>query len=105
MGVVFFVMNAIFALVLLILVMVAIGYALISKNPDIRYQPMRDDRASFIKSNVDMLTSTELDALGATARGEGKLRDLDDDDSYSGASAAGVPLPASAPQSQYAPSQ
>ncbi|KAJ6257931.1 hypothetical protein Dda_7721 [Drechslerella dactyloides] len=112
MGVVFFVMNAIFALVLLILVLVATVYALISKNPDTRYQPMRDDRASFIKSNPEMVGSTELDALGATARGEHKssTRDLDEDDSSanhsrrSGEYAAGVPLPSSQAPSQYAPS-
>ncbi|EPS41389.1 hypothetical protein H072_4720 [Dactylellina haptotyla CBS 200.50] len=114
-GVVFFVMNAIFALVLLILVLVATIYALISKNPDTRYQPMRDDRASFIKS-TEMVGSTELDALGATARGEHKsgynTRDLGDEDDSSAAVsqrsqeyAAGVPLPQSQAPSQYAPSQ
>jgi len=112
MGVVFFVMNAIFALVLLILVLVATIYALVSKNPDVRYQPMRDDRASFIKSNSEMVGSTELDALGVTARGDAKsaynTRDLDEDDSSAGQSgrsqeyATGVPLPASGPNSQYA---
>lgn len=84
MGVIFFVVNAAFALVLLILVLVSSVYALISKNPDIRYQPMRDDRGSFIKSNSQMFPSTELDALGATARGDMKARDLEDDaDSFS----------------------
>jgi uncharacterized membrane protein len=111
-GVVFFVMNAIFAFVLLILVLVATVYALVSKNPDTRYQPMRDDRASFIQSNPQMVGSTELDALGATARGEHKsgynTRDLDEDDSSAGIShrstdyAAGVPLPTSQAPSQYA---
>ncbi|KAJ5871424.1 uncharacterized protein N7529_003777 [Penicillium soppii] len=68
MGVIFFVYNAIFALVLLILVLVASIYAIVSKNPDTRYQPMRDDRGSFIKSQTQL--TTELDALGATARGD-----------------------------------
>ncbi|KAF3903992.1 hypothetical protein AA313_de0202012 [Arthrobotrys entomopaga] len=110
-GVVFFVMNAIFSFVLLILVLVATIYALVSKNPDTRYQPMRDDRASFIKS-TEMVGSTELDALGATARGEHKsgynTRDLDEDDSSAHRSqdyAAGVPLPQSQTPSHYAPSQ
>jgi hypothetical protein len=70
MGVIFFVYNAIFALVLLILVLIASVYAIISKNPDVRYQPMRDDRGSFIKSQTQL--TTELDALGATARGDDK---------------------------------
>ncbi|KAL2799232.1 hypothetical protein BJX66DRAFT_277758 [Aspergillus keveii] len=70
MGVVFFVINAAAALVLLILVLIASVYAIVSKNPDTRYQPMRDDRGSFIKSQTQL--TTELDALGATARGDMK---------------------------------
>ena len=105
MGVVFFVYNAAFALVLLLMVLVATCYAIFSKNPDTRYQPMRDDRGSFIKSQTNL--NTELDALGVTARGDMAQkgyysRDLDDDeDSYSSGSgkgghdAAGVPLPPS----------
>lgn len=103
MGVIFFVYNAAFALVLLILVLVATAYAIFSKNPDTRYQPMRDDRGSFIKSQTQL--NTELDALGVTARGDMAQkgyygRDLDDDDSFSSGSgkthdAGGVPLPPS----------
>ena len=104
MGVIFFVYNAVFALVLLIMVLVSSIYAIVSKNPDTRYQPMRDDRGSFIKSQTQL--NTELDALGVTARGDmrmpyGKGRDLDDDDSFSSSSighqqdASGVPLPPS----------
>ncbi|KAL4803616.1 hypothetical protein BDV18DRAFT_162636 [Aspergillus unguis] len=70
MGVVFFVINAAAALVLLILVLIGTVYAIVSKNPDTRYQPMRDDRGSFIKSQTQL--TTELDALGATARGDMK---------------------------------
>lgn len=80
MGVLFFIFNAAFALVLLLMVLVASGFALFTSNPDTRYQPMRDDRGSFIKSQTQL--NTELDALGATARGEGKGQHarLDDDD-------------------------
>lgn len=67
MGVVFFIINAVFSLVLLILVLIATIYAFVRKNPDARYQPVADDRASFIKSQTQL--TTELDALGATARG------------------------------------
>lgn len=86
MGVVFFVYNAAFSLVLLLMVLVASIYALVSKNPDTRYQPMRDDRGSFIKSQTQLGT-TELDALGATARGDkvhgsGSI-ETQDDDSFS----------------------
>jgi hypothetical protein len=92
MGVIFFIYNAIFSLVLLIMVLVASLIAMFAKNPDTRYQPMRDDRGSFIKSQTQL--NTELDALGATARGESKhnpyvktgSRIEDDDDSWSGES-------------------
>ena len=92
MGVVFFVYNAVFSTVLLIIVLIATIIAICSKNPDTRYQPMRDDRGSFIKSQSQL--TTELDALGATARGESKhgftnnkgARIEDDDDSWSGGS-------------------
>ncbi|PGH15324.1 hypothetical protein AJ79_02489 [Helicocarpus griseus UAMH5409] len=80
MGVIFFVVNVVFALVLLILVLISSVYAIVSKNPDNRYQPMRDDRGSFIKSQTQL--TTELDALGATARGETKS--LEDTSSLSG---------------------
>ncbi|KAJ5898926.1 hypothetical protein N7495_003670 [Penicillium taxi] len=93
MGVVFFVYNAIFALVLLILVLIAAVYAVVSKNPDVRYQPMRDDRGSFIKSENQI--TTELDALGATARGDVKTgyqhqQNPFEDDSTSISSAQGI---------------
>lgn len=88
MGVVFFIYNAVFALVLLLMVLVSSGFAMFTKNPDTRYQPMRDDRGSFIKSQTQL--TTELDALGATARGEGKGTHarLDDDDDFSSMSSA-----------------
>src|ERR1700750_2828772 len=70
MGVLFFLVNCIFAIVILLMVMWTSFRALTSKNPDTRYQPMRDDRGSFIKSQTNLGT-TELDALGATARGDG----------------------------------
>lgn len=90
MGVIFFVYNAVFSTVLLIIVLVAAVIAVTTKNPDTRYQPMRDDRGSFIKSQSAL--NTELDALGATARGESKhgftnskgARIEDDDESWSG---------------------
>jgi hypothetical protein len=106
------VINAAFALVLLILVLVSSIYAFVSKNPDIRYQPMRDDRGSFIKGPGQSLPSTELDALGVTARGDMKSRDLDDDnDSFINSStqprspyeASQVPLPPSTASSARTP--
>ncbi|KAL9003837.1 MAG: hypothetical protein Q9188_003318 [Gyalolechia gomerana] len=116
-GVIFFGVNAVFAVVLIVMVLLSTAWAIFSKNPDTRYQPMRDDRGSFIKSQTQL--NTELDALGATARGtmtqtSYKGRDLDDDeDSYSSGSikrgrthdAAGVPLPPSTATSHRSPSR
>ena len=108
MGVIFFIYNAAFSLVLIILVLIATIYAFVRKNPDARYQPVADDRASFIKSQTQL--TTELDALGATARGDMKggykhNLDLDDDnDSWSSESVrnnpANMPLPPSTANSQ-----
>ena len=116
MGVLFFGINVLFATVLLFMVLLATGFAVFLKNPDTRYQPMRDDRGSFIKSATQL--NTELDALGATARGDmvqtpySKARHLDDDDeSFSTDSgkqqqdAAGVPLPPSTANSNRSRSQ
>ncbi|PCG90373.1 TRP-like family [Penicillium occitanis (nom. inval.)] len=72
MGVVLVLYNAIFALVLLLMVLVSAFYAIFSKNPDLRYEPVRDDRGSFIRSQTQLDVHKELDALGATARGEEK---------------------------------
>ncbi|KAK5957583.1 putative flavin carrier protein 3 [Knufia fluminis] len=87
MGVIFAVYNIIFIFVLLIMVLVSSIYAIASKNPETRYQPMRDDRGSFIKSQSAL--TTELDALGATARGDDKssypqqAKEIDDETSSS----------------------
>lgn len=82
-GVVLWLANAVFALVLLIMLIVTTVIVLIRKNPDARYQFMADDRASFMKSQTQLNTTTELDALAATARGDkngyNKGFDLDDD--------------------------
>lgn len=103
MGVIFFVYNAVFSTILILIVLVASIIAIVAKNPDTRYQPMRDDRNSFIKSQTQL--TTELDALGATARGEskhggygggGKLgREGSDEDSWSGGSGSDQRVPQS----------
>lgn len=69
-GVVLWLANAVFALVLLLMLIVTTVIVLIRKNPDARYQFMADDRASFMKSQTQLNTTTELDALAATARGD-----------------------------------
>ncbi|ABN66230.2 Orn/DAP/Arg decarboxylase 2, partial [Scheffersomyces stipitis CBS 6054] len=47
MGWVFFILNAAFSLVLLVFILVFIVMSVISKNPDARFAPARDDRFSF----------------------------------------------------------
>lgn len=83
-GVVLFVLNATFSLVLLLMVIISTTISFFRKNPDARYQYMADDRASFMKSQSQLHATTELEALGATARGDkmGGYKapvDLDDD--------------------------
>ncbi|CAI4233805.1 ASN_HP2_G0000090.mRNA.1.CDS.1 [Saccharomyces cerevisiae] len=48
MAVILFVLNAVFALFLLLFTIVTCTLALLHRNPDVRYQPMKDDRVSFI---------------------------------------------------------
>lgn len=82
-GVVFFILNAAFSLVLLLMVIISTTITFFRKNPDAKYQYMADDRASFMRSQTHLTTTTELDALAATARGDKggyKSRlDLEDD--------------------------
>lgn len=79
MGIVYFVLNAIFALFLLLFTIITCVLALLYKNPDTRYQPMKDDRVSFLprfdnpkndssgKNLKEGDDDLELMALGATA--------------------------------------
>lgn len=90
-GLILFFLNAIFATVLLIMVIVSTTLVFYRKNPDGRYQFMADDRASFMKSQSQLAGTTELDALAATARGDkaGYKHGLDlDDDNESISSAS-----------------
>jgi hypothetical protein len=82
-GVVLWIANAAFALILLLMLIVSTIFVFFRENPDGRYQIMADDRTSFMKSQTHLTQTTELDALAATARGDksgfkGGL-DLDDD--------------------------
>ncbi|KAG6008039.1 hypothetical protein E4U21_005052 [Claviceps maximensis] len=117
-GVVFFILNASFSLILLLMVMLSTAVTFFRKNPDARYQFMADDRASFMRSQAHLNTTTELDALAATARGDkGGYKsglDLDDDDGHlhpaHGMNRAASPVnpsmplfPAGRPQSPFRP--
>lgn len=68
-GIVLFVANAAFSLILLLMVITSNTLVLWRKNPDSRYRFMADDRTSFMKSQTQ-LDNNELDALAATARGD-----------------------------------
>ncbi|CEP64882.1 transient receptor potential ion channel family protein LALA0_S14e01398g [Lachancea lanzarotensis] len=71
MAIVLFVLNAVFALFLLIFTIVTCTLALIHRNPDSRYQPMKDDRVSFIPkiqtNGAASKSETELFELGKAA--------------------------------------
>jgi hypothetical protein len=94
-GVVLWIANAAFSLILLLMLIITTGIILFHNNPDTRYQFMNDDRTSFMKSNTQIATASELDALGATARGDGALfkHSMEDDESGPGRSGS----PASGP--------
>lgn len=80
MGWVFFILNAAFSLILLIMILVLVTLALISKNPDARFAPARDDRTSFQRMSSlkhsksekalssEAQVKNELFALGAAAQ-------------------------------------
>lgn len=69
-GVVLFVLNAIFSLILLIFTIVTCVMAILYKNPDTKYTPVNDDRVCFIKradGDEKLRGGTELGELGSTA--------------------------------------
>lgn len=80
MGWVFFILNAAFSLVLLLMILALVGMALLSKNPDSRFAPAKDDRTSFQRKSslrhkqsdrtltLEQQTHNELFALGAAAQ-------------------------------------
>ncbi|KAI2619218.1 TRP-domain-containing protein [Hypoxylon sp. NC1633] len=83
-GVVLWILNAVCTLVLLLMLIITTGIVIFHGNPDGRYKFMADDRTSFMKSQSQLATTNELDALAMTARGEkpgfGSGLDLDDDE-------------------------
>ena len=77
MGWIFFILNAAFSLILLVMIIVLITLSLISKNPDARFAPAKDDRTSFQRkasvrkkdgAKVNTEQTNELFALGAAAQ-------------------------------------
>ncbi|VEU21902.1 DEKNAAC102832 [Brettanomyces naardenensis] len=72
-GLVFFIMNAAFSLLLLIYILFFACVVIFSKNPDARFSPAKDDRASFRKKHQSLYSAPdgaqELLDLGQVARG------------------------------------
>ncbi|ONH67837.1 putative flavin carrier protein 3 [Cyberlindnera fabianii] len=71
MGWVFFILNAAFSLILLILILVLCAYVAFSKNPDARFKPATDDRTSFQRfshNGGQKGPTAELLALGLAAK-------------------------------------
>ncbi|KAK4142728.1 uncharacterized protein C8A04DRAFT_13002 [Dichotomopilus funicola] len=101
-GVVLWIGNAAFALILLLMLIITTGIVLFHNNPDTRYQFMNDDRTSFMKSQTHLGNTNELDALGVTARGDGKLMkrtELEDDDESAMSTPANMAARAGSPHS------
>lgn len=67
MGLLFFLVNAIFALILLIMIICSCCYALFAKNPDVRYQRMKDERNSYLKSKINLDSNTELEHISTNS--------------------------------------
>lgn len=81
---VFFILNAAFLLVLLLLVIYLVVRALTSKNPDLRFAPATDDRTSFQRQALQKRDKSgaltgidELTALGAAAQTHDKNWELE----------------------------
>ncbi|KAK7954454.1 hypothetical protein PG988_015148 [Apiospora saccharicola] len=107
-GIIFWIFNAAFTLILLLMIIITTGILLFKNNPDARYQFMADDRTSFMKSGTNLHTYNELDALAATARGGEKPKagsglDLDDD-SYEPTQSDGLRHSANSPSEGGRPS-
>lgn len=98
-GVVLWIANAAFSLILLLFLVITTSIILFHNNPDTRYQFMNDDRMSFMKSQTHLQTSNQLEALAATARNSGRgfkpAMDLEEDQVSSMSSAHNMARPSS----------
>lgn len=88
---VFFILNAAFSFILLMMILAFTALALFSKNPDLRFKPAKDDRVSFQRRSVinngtmDIpgVVTDELLALGNVAKDheegwENRIADIND---------------------------
>lgn len=96
-GVILWILNAAFSLILLATLIITTGIVLFHNNPDARYHIVNDDRNSFMKSQNNLHTHGQLDALAATARNSGRgFKPVDFDDDVSPvSSASNMPRPSS----------
>ncbi|KAG7663241.1 FLC1 [[Candida] subhashii] len=80
MGWIFFILNAGFSLVLLLLIITFIVLSVISKNPDARFAPVRDDRFSFQRKSsikrTEKRDSSNGEASSSGANEENELAAL-----------------------------
>lgn len=74
-GIGFFLVNALFLIVVLFLTTWSFVGSLLSKNADLSYNRVRDDRSSFTRPHM-LVEVGELEALGVTARGT-QMKTLD----------------------------
>lgn len=74
MGWIFFIMNAAFSLILLLMILAFTAMIIFSKNPDLRFKPAKDDRTSFQRHHlkdgtaISKSVANELLALGNVAK-------------------------------------
>ncbi|EJS43829.1 YGL139W [Saccharomyces arboricola H-6] len=86
MGWIFFIMNAAFSFILLLMILAFAGMILFSKNPDLRFKPAKDDRTSFQRNttkpvgSVNRSVANELLALGNVARDHNYNSDYESND-------------------------
>ncbi|KAI1261051.1 hypothetical protein F5Y18DRAFT_214067 [Xylariaceae sp. FL1019] len=102
-GVVLWVVNAITTTVLLLMLIISTTLVFFRDNPDGRYKFMADDRTSFMKSQTQLTTTGELDALAMTARGDKAGYGFEMDDDLESVHRAGSLRPQSRPQSMTRP--
>ncbi|CAK9437901.1 uncharacterized protein LODBEIA_P22790 [Lodderomyces beijingensis] len=79
MGWIFFILNAAFSLILLIMIVLLILFSVLSKNPDARFAPAKDDRFSFKRKSSVLSKRQSTLYFGkreAEAEGDGELAAL-----------------------------
>ncbi|CAL9738481.1 flavin carrier protein 1 [Monosporozyma servazzii] len=78
MGWVFFILNAAFSFILLLMILAFIGMIIFSKNPDLRFKPAKDDRTSFQRRSTlpETMFSDKDGASDTKNNGNAALQEL-----------------------------